>query len=124
MAIFIEYGAKLQDWWAAMSTSDHIWLGIGLAGQSLFVLRWFIQWLASERAGRLVVPDLFWYASLVGGLLVLAYGIQKPDPVIVLGQFGITIYARNLYFIMKQRVAEQARIADAEGVSGPAEGAV
>lgn len=108
MAILSDYGVKLIEWWASMSHRDHIWLGIGMAGQSLFVLRWFIQWLASERAGQLVVPDLFWYASLLGGLLVLAYGIQKPDPVIVLGQFGITIYARNLYFIMKQKRSQLA----------------
>jgi lipid-A-disaccharide synthase-like uncharacterized protein len=103
MAILSEYGAKLAEWWTTMSTRDLVWLGIGLGGQSLFVLRWFMQWWASERAGRLVVPDAFWYASLLGGLLVMAYGIQKPDPVIVLGQFGVIIYGRNLYFIMKQK---------------------
>lgn len=115
MAILSEYGVKLAEWWSSMSTRDVVWLAIGLGGQSLFVLRWFIQWLASERAGRLVVPDLFWYASLLGGLLVMAYGIQKPDPVIVLGQFGVIIYGRNLYFIMKQR-----RKLEAEAIGGAA----
>jgi lipid-A-disaccharide synthase-like uncharacterized protein len=96
-----DYAARLADWWQSMSALD--WLAIGLAGQSLFVLRWFIQWVASEKARRLVVPELFWYASLVGGLMVMAYGLYKPDPVIVLGQFGVIIYARNVYFIWRQR---------------------
>jgi lipid-A-disaccharide synthase-like uncharacterized protein len=98
-----DYAVRLADWWQSMSALDIIWLSIGLAGQSLFVLRWFIQWMASEKARRLVVPELFWYASLIGGLMVMAYGLYKPDPVIVLGQFGVIIYARNVYFIWRQR---------------------
>jgi lipid-A-disaccharide synthase-like uncharacterized protein len=103
MSFFSDYGARLADWWASMSATDLVWLGIGIFGQCLFVLRWFIQWLASEKARRLVVPEAFWYASLVGGLMVLAYGLYKPDPVIVLGQFGVFIYARNVFFIWRQR---------------------
>ena len=112
MSFFSSYGAKLAEWWASMSGRDLVWLGIGLVGQSMFVLRWFIQWLASERAKQLVVPDLFWYASLIGGLMVLAYGLYKPDPVIVLGQFGVFIYARNVYFLWHQKrnsAAQSAR---------------
>jgi lipid-A-disaccharide synthase-like uncharacterized protein len=103
MSLLSDYGAKLAVWWNSMSGRDLVWLSIGLVGQSMFVLRWFIQWLASERAKQLVVPDMFWYASLLGGLMVLAYGIYKPDPVIILGQFGVFIYARNVYFLQKQK---------------------
>lgn len=116
MTFFAEYGQRLASWWASMSVADAVWLGIGLAGQSLFVLRWFIQWLASERARTLVVPEMFWYASLVGGLMVLGYGLYKPDPVIVVGQFGIFIYARNVYFIWRQR-----RAGSDAGVAGEAQ---
>lgn len=105
MDFLTAYGAKLAEWWSSMSGRDLVWLSIGLVGQSMFVMRWFIQWLASEREKRLVVPDLFWYASLAGGLMVLAYGIYKPDPVIVLGQFGVFIYARNVYFLWRQKGA-------------------
>jgi lipid-A-disaccharide synthase-like uncharacterized protein len=103
MSFFGDYGARLAEWWSSMSATDLVWLGIGLGGQCLFVLRWLIQWLASEKARRLVVPETFWYASLIGGLMVLAYGLYKPDPVIVLGQFGVFIYARNVFFIWRQR---------------------
>lgn len=105
MDFLTAYGAKLAEWWNSMSGRDLVWLSIGLLGQSMFVMRWFIQWLASEREKRLVVPELFWYASLAGGLMVLAYGIYKPDPVIILGQFGVFIYARNVYFLWRQKGA-------------------
>jgi lipid-A-disaccharide synthase-like uncharacterized protein len=103
MSFLSQYGDRIGQWWSTMTPLDRWWLAIGLIGQSLFVARWFIQWIASERAKRLVVPDLFWYASLIGGLMVLGYGLYKPDPVLVLGQFGVLIYARNVYFLWRQK---------------------
>jgi lipid-A-disaccharide synthase-like uncharacterized protein len=97
--------AKLAAWWATVSTVDLVWLGIGLAGQTMFSARWIIQWLASERVRRAIVPEMFWYCSLFGGLMVLAYGLWKLEPVIILGQFGVLIYARNIYFIWKEKLA-------------------
>lgn len=94
---------KLGQWWGAMSGLDKIWLGIGMLGQVMFTGRWFVQWIASEKARRAVVPATFWYFSFVGGLLVMAYGIYKADPVIIIGQFGVFIYARNLYFLLINR---------------------
>lgn len=95
--------AELAQWWAKVTATELIWLGIGLGGQLLFSARWIIQWLASERMRRSIVPETFWYLSLFGGLLVLAYGIWKREPVIILGQFGVFIYARNIYFLLKAR---------------------
>lgn len=70
---------------------------LGLAGQSLFFMRFVVQWLASERARASVVPTAFWYFSLGGGALLLAYAIGRRDPVFILGQStGIVIYLRNL----------------------------
>ncbi len=88
--------------------SNHLnvlWIGIGLLGQAMFSARFLIQWLASERVKQSIVPDLFWYFSLSGGLILLTYAIHKKDPVFILGQgTGILIYARNLYFIYRQRL--------------------
>ena len=86
-----------------LGAQDVIWLAIGLAGQALFSARWIIQWLVSEKSRRSTMPEVFWYLSLVGGLLVLSYGLRKMDPVIILGQFGVLIYARNLFFIRKEK---------------------
>ncbi len=59
-----------------------------------------MQWIASERRKQSVVPVQFWYFSVGGGLMLLAYAIYRHDPVFILGQgAGLFVYARNLYFI-------------------------
>lgn len=74
-----------------------MWLGIGLVGQAMFFSRFLVQWLASERAGRSVFPMAFWYFSLAGGALLLAYALWRRDPVFILGQAtGAFIYLRNI----------------------------
>ncbi len=70
----------------------------------MFTARFLVQWIASERAGESVVPVAFWYFSILGGLIVLAYGIHKVEPVIILGQLpGVLIYSRNLWLINKRK---------------------
>lgn len=77
-----------------------IWIAIGLAGQALFSARFILQWLASEKARRSVVPKAFWYFSLGGSAVLLAYAIHRADPVFMLGQAtGFAIYLRNLWLI-------------------------
>ena len=81
-------------------TTDHVWLTIGLLGQACFSARFLVQWIASERRRRSVVPLAFWYFSIAGGLTMLAYAIYRRDPVFILGQSaGIVVYARNLWLI-------------------------
>ena len=80
------------------------WVVIGLAGQILFSGRFVVQWIASERSGRSVIPIAFWYLSIAGGMTLLAYALWRRDPVFILGQsMGVLIYSRNLYFIHKER---------------------
>ena len=69
----------------------HMWLIIGFVGQALFSVRFLLQWIASERKGESVVPVLFWYFSLAGGLTLLAYAIYKQDPVFILGQSALNV---------------------------------
>lgn len=81
-------------------TTDHVWLTIGLLGQAIFSVRFLVQWIASERRRRSVVPLAFWYFSIGGGLTLLAYAIYRRDPVFILGQSaGLFVYARNLWLI-------------------------
>lgn len=90
----------------AMS-NETIWIVIGFIGQSLFFMRFFVQWLASEKAGRSVVPNAFWYFSLAGGATLFIYALWRQDPVFILGQStGLLIYLRNLQFIRKKPDAE------------------
>lgn len=63
-------------------------------------MRFFIQWIASERSKRSVIPMAFWFFSLGGGLLLLSYAIFRRDPVFIIGQStGTFIYLRNLWLI-------------------------
>lgn len=90
-------------------TTETLWVVIGFLGQSLFFMRFFIQWLASEKAGRSVVPHAFWYFSIFGGLTLCAYAIYRQDPVFILGQgTGLFIYLRNIVLIRRQDTARAA----------------
>jgi len=85
------------------------WILIGLAGQALFSARFIVQWIASEIKKRSVVPVSFWFLSIGGSLVLLAYAIHRKDPVFILGQSaGLLIYSRNLVLIKKNRNAESA----------------
>jgi lipid-A-disaccharide synthase-like uncharacterized protein len=76
------------------------WLFIGFAGQALFSARFIVQWIVSERRRKSVVPIAFWFLSLGGGTLLLAYAVSRQDPVIILGQgTGLVVYLRNLWLI-------------------------
>lgn len=92
----------------AGNPKDAIWLAVGLMGQLAFTARFIVQWIASERAGKSVMPVAFWYLSISGGLIVLAYGIHKLDLVIILGQLpGVVVYSRNLWLIRKHAAANR-----------------
>jgi lipid-A-disaccharide synthase-like uncharacterized protein len=81
-------------------TTEQLWLTIGLLGQALFSARFLVQWIASERRRRSVVPRAFWYFSVGGGITLLVYAIYRRDPVFIVGQgAGLFVYARNLWFI-------------------------
>ena len=85
-------------------TGQTVWLGIGSLGQALFSARFVIQWLASERMRRSVVPHAFWWFSLAGGVTLLAYALWRQDPVFTLGQsLGLVVYVRNLMLIRMHR---------------------
>lgn len=83
-----------------MTTTETIWLGIGFFGQSLFFSRWILQWIVSERKAESSMPVAFWYMSLIGSVIVLAYAIYRQDPVFIAGQsVGAVVYLRNLVLI-------------------------
>jgi lipid-A-disaccharide synthase-like uncharacterized protein len=82
------------------------WYVVGFAGQAFFFSRFLVQWLASERAGRSVIPMSFWYLSLGGGSALFIYAIHVGDPVFILGQStGAVIYLRNLHLRLREATA-------------------
>ncbi len=89
-------------------SNDQFWLAVGLLGQLCFTSRFLIQWIASERAKRSIVPEAFWYFSIIGGVTLLIYAAYRKDPVFILGQAtGLFIYFRNLYFLKRKLVPEK-----------------
>ena len=85
--------AKL-DWWAAL----------GFFAQAMFSARFLVQWIASERVGRSVIPVAFWWFSIAGGLLLFVYALSRKDPVFIAGQgLGMFVYLRNIYFVLRER---------------------
>ena len=93
--------------WAALHVqtwAEFTWVMVGLSGQLLFTARFVVQWLASEREKRSIVPVAFWYFSLAGGVVLFTYALWRRDPVFILGQsMGLVIYARNLWLIHAER---------------------
>jgi len=86
------------------SSETLIWIVIGFIGQAVFSMRFIVQWIASERLKRSIIPQAFWYFSLAGGVTLLAYAIHKQDPVFIAGQgLGLVVYIRNLYMIRSGR---------------------
>lgn len=89
-----------MDWLNVDSRAELLWVAFGFIGQLMFTGRFLVQWIASERARRSVMPVLFWYFSLAGGAMLLAYAIYRGDPVFIMGQsLGVFIYTRNLWLI-------------------------
>ncbi len=90
----------LMGWMGVANMTEAIWVAVGLFGQILFFMRFLIQWIASEKEKRSVVPTSFWWFSIGGAAILLAYAIYRADPVFILGQsLGFFIYARNLFLI-------------------------
>ena len=91
------------------------WVAFGLLGQGLFTGRFIYQWIVSERANKSVVPEGFWYLSLIGGAITLLYALHKHDIVCTLGQSGgVLVYVRNIHMIWRAKKSEPLATAIAE----------
>ena len=87
-----------------LSFSEMLWVIFGLLGQLIFFSRWVVQWIASERNSKSVIPTHFWWFSLFGGLITFVYAYHISSFPFMLAQFtGIIIYIRNIYLIIKTK---------------------
>jgi lipid-A-disaccharide synthase-like uncharacterized protein len=103
-----EFIAPLLAW---LQSQLNVWVLIGLFGQSLFMMRFIIQWIHSERAQQSVVPEAFWYFSLSGSMIVLIYAVHQKDLVFILSQsLGTIIYVRNIQMIWRNKRKAQTEI--------------
>ena len=86
-----------MNFFSNLTRHDYLIYGLGFFAQSLFGARILVQWIQSERQGRVVSPTLFWIFSLCGSFLFLIYGVLRQDAVILFGQtLSFYIYIRNL----------------------------
>jgi lipid-A-disaccharide synthase-like uncharacterized protein len=92
--------------WVGVSLAERMWVLVGYVGQAAFSMRFLLQWIASERRRESVIPIAFWFFSLIGSLILLAYALHRRDPVFTIGQsFGLVVYVRNLMLIYRKREA-------------------
>ena len=78
------------------------WTALGLIGQVLFFMRFIIQWIATEKARRTVIPKSFWFFSIAGAMVLLFYSFIRKDPVFIAGYLlAMVIYFRNLRFALR-----------------------
>ena len=101
--MLIQYGQALSDYlYDIFVAKFDFWLAFGLVAQLSFAARFLVQWIASERAGKSVVPLAFWFFSIGGGSMTLLYGLVKREPVIIIGQLlSNIIYVRNIMLIWR-----------------------
>lgn len=82
----------------------NFWVLFGLLGQFFFLMRFVIQWIVSEKKGESVIPDNFWYLSILGSVILLLYAIYRRDPVFIAGQsVGSVVYIRNIMLIRNKK---------------------
>ncbi|MBE7446960.1 MAG: lipid-A-disaccharide synthase N-terminal domain-containing protein [Planctomycetia bacterium] len=75
---------------------------LGFIGNAIFSTRFLIQWIASEKKGKSVIPDSFWYWSIAGSVIMCIYWIMERSPVGIVSYLPNTlIYMRNLHLIKK-----------------------
>ncbi|EJF89087.1 lipid-A-disaccharide synthase N-terminal domain-containing protein [Bartonella tamiae] len=99
--LFTQIGQWLHDVFVAQWDG---WIILGFIAQALFMMRFVVQWLASEKARKSVMPVAFWFFSFGGGLLLLIYAIRQKDPVFIAGQgLGLIVYLRNLWLIYGEK---------------------
>lgn len=91
--------------WFKIDNPWEKWLVVfGLLGQTVFFGRWIVQWIASERKGESHMPEIFWWFSLVGAVMLLTYYTLRHEPIGIIGQcVGWSVYARNLYLIKTKK---------------------
>ncbi|TAL86999.1 MAG: lipid A biosynthesis protein [Rhodanobacter sp.] len=88
--------------------SNFFWLLVGFTGQALFGIRFFVQWLYSESQEKSMVPPIFWYFSVAGGVVLLSYAIHRREPVFIVGEsLTLLIFLRNLHLIRRNSSSDE-----------------
>ena len=86
-----------------------MWKIVGWFGNVVFFSRFFVQWYATEKKKQVVVPQAFWWLSLVGSVTLLCYSLHQQDSVFIFAYaFTWIPYIRNLVIHRKNKAAMMA----------------
>lgn len=87
-------------WLPFLYASSYWWTVLGFIGNLLFSSRFVVQWLASEKSKRVVVPAHFWHLSFWGSVINLLYAFHIDNAPIIFGVIALPfIYGRNLFLL-------------------------
>src|SRR5256885_15838444 len=96
----------------------HLWKFIGFAGIGTFGTRFLVQWLYSEKHKESKIPPIFWWQSLIGTFLRLAYFLRQQDSVGIAGYLlNVIPYTRNLMLVYRKRREDSVAAAAARGLA-------
>lgn len=85
-----------MSWFSGMRWDG--WEAVGLLGEGLFFARLAVQWAASEKAGKPVIPVIYWHLSLAGAAILVAYALHLGSFAVLLPQLiGLVFYVRSLH---------------------------
>src|ERR1700733_3169492 len=101
-------GFHLKDGTLPNSAFEWIWLVVGLSGSGIFGIRFFIQWMHSEKHKESRIPVSFWWLSVAGTLMAASYFIHKEQWVALLGNGPQLVpYTRNLVLIYRKKKKDE-----------------
>jgi lipid-A-disaccharide synthase-like uncharacterized protein len=84
----------------------HVWKVVGWLGNAVFFSRFFVQWYATEKKKQVVVPQAFWWLSLIGSIILLCYSLHKEDSVFIFAYaFTWIPYIRSLVIHRRHKAA-------------------
>lgn len=89
--------------------AERFWTVIGWLANVIFSSRFFVQWYASEKRKQVTVPALFWWLSLIGSLLFLAYAVFYDGHHVIIFAYAFSWipYIRNLVIHHRHQNAEK-----------------
>jgi lipid-A-disaccharide synthase-like uncharacterized protein len=110
VVILVAVAVTAGTWWSVYDEATEgpseemqktaFWLGVGVLGQALFAMRFLVQWIATERRKKSVIPTAFWWLSLVASALMCASFTREREWVYAVGIAATSfIYARNLWLV-------------------------
>ena len=90
------------------------WKLVGFLGTVLFTARWFVQFYATKKLKRVTVPMMFWYLSVAGSFLTLAYFIWGKNDSVGIIQTAFPMFV-SIYNVVAHLRHHQPEVIEPSG---------